>query len=214
MSALRPRGEETSIYRVVHRENLPWVLDNGLHCVNSPVRDPRYVGIGKEDLIARRRVREVPIAPGGTLGDYVPFYFTPFSPMLYNIVTGRGVMHRRDEDLLVLASRLRRVSDAGVPFLFTDAHAYSRLANYHSNIDELDAIDWVVLGNRDFRRDPEDPEKLDRYQAEALVYRHLPVGALIGIICCTDVVGSRVREALAVRALAIEVSVRGRGYFS
>lgn len=29
--------EKALIWRIVHRDNLPWILDNGLHCANSGV---------------------------------------------------------------------------------------------------------------------------------------------------------------------------------
>jgi len=210
----RPNPEEASIYRLVHRDNLSWILDNGMHCASSTVRDPGYVSIGKDDLIVRRALRKVPSFPGGTLADCVPFYFTPFSPMLLNIVTGRGVSRREDAELLVLASRLWAAQAAGVSFVLTDRHAYSKLAVYRAGVDGLNAIDWALLQRRDFSRDPEDPEKQDRYQAEALLHRHLPVEALIGIICCTESVGRRVRREVEVRGLRLEISVRERGYFS
>jgi hypothetical protein len=44
-------------------------------------------------------------------------------------------------------------------------------------------IDWPGLHARDFKRDPDDPGKFERYQAEALVYRHVPIAAILGIIC-------------------------------
>jgi hypothetical protein len=44
---------------------------------------PSFVAIGNPDLISRRKYRAVPIAPSGTLVDYVPFYFTiPFNSLL------------------------------------------------------------------------------------------------------------------------------------
>lgn len=66
--------EKALIWRIVHCDNLPWILDNGLHCANSPTQAPAYITIGNAGLITRRTHREVPIAPGGTLADYVPFY--------------------------------------------------------------------------------------------------------------------------------------------
>lgn len=67
--------EKALIWRIVHRDNLPWILDNGVHCRNSQVYDPNYVEIGNPDLIDKRAHRDVPVGPGGTLSDYVPFYF-------------------------------------------------------------------------------------------------------------------------------------------
>ena len=65
--------EKAMIFRITHRKNVNWLLRNGLRCANSDVRDPEFVNIGNPDLIAKRRSREVPIPPGGTLADYVPF---------------------------------------------------------------------------------------------------------------------------------------------
>ncbi len=85
---LNPR--KALVFRIVHSDNAGWILSNGMHCSTSGCLDPDYRPIGNPEIIERRRTREVPIPPGGTLSDYVPFYFTPFSPMFYNIVTGYG----------------------------------------------------------------------------------------------------------------------------
>ena len=77
------------IFRITHIDNVRWMLQHGLHCRNGD-QDPDFVTIGLQDVIDRRHEHTVPIHPGGTLSEYVPFYFTPFSPMAYNIHTGLG----------------------------------------------------------------------------------------------------------------------------
>jgi hypothetical protein len=47
--------EKALIFRIVHRGNVPWILDKGLYCKNSKVLDPNYVEIGNLDLITKRR---------------------------------------------------------------------------------------------------------------------------------------------------------------
>src|SRR5258708_7449595 len=109
------------IFRIVHRDNVPWILDHGLHCKNSNARDLNYVDIGNLDLISRRAAHPVALDPGGTLSDYVPFYFTPFSPMMYNIKTGWGDIRKREnEEIVILASSLHVLGKTAVRFLFTD----------------------------------------------------------------------------------------------
>jgi hypothetical protein len=54
-------------------------------------RKNSLVTIGNNEVIRKRAIKEVPIPPKGTLDDYVPFYFTPYSMMLYNIHTGYRV---------------------------------------------------------------------------------------------------------------------------
>ena len=83
------------IFRITHIRNVSWILANGLHCRNSGRTDPEFVTIGMPDIIALRDTRTVPVPPHGTLSDYIPFYFTPKSPMLYNIVTGWGSIPQR-----------------------------------------------------------------------------------------------------------------------
>ena len=205
--------EKALIWRIVHRDNLPWVLDNGLHCANSGVLSPNYVNIGNADLIDKRRHRQVPIAPGGTLADYVPFYFTPFSVMMKNIHSGWGVQQRRNEEVVILVSSLHLIQELGLPFVFTNAHAYPDWTNYYSDLAQLGEIDWGILQRRDFKRDPDDPRKMERYQAEALIHRHLPVEGVLGIVCYTGTLKQRIEQDIQARDLNLPVHVRTEWYF-
>ena len=117
MAAVNLNLEKALIFRIVHVDNLPWILDRGLHCRNSPVFDPHYRNIGNPELIDRRHCRVVPLPPGGTLSDYVPFYFTPFSIMMLNIKTGYGgVTQVPNEDIVIVVSSLRRLAELKIPF--------------------------------------------------------------------------------------------------
>lgn len=171
------------IFRITHIDNVPWILRNGIHCRNSPVRDPNFQAIGDPDLIQKRSNRNVPIGPRGTLNDYVPFYFTPHSPMLYKIKTGHGVRSVPMSEIVIFASSLPRLVATGTPFVYTDRHAYLQAAIYLTDLQDLDRIDWRLIASRNFQRDPNQPDRVERYQAEALIYRHVPVSALIGIAC-------------------------------
>ena len=97
--------ENAFIFRITHIENVPWLLENGIHCSNSDQRDPNFHPIGNPDLIDKRTRRVVPVPPGGTLSDYVPFYFTHHSPMLYNIKTGyNGIMMTPMSEIVILVT--------------------------------------------------------------------------------------------------------------
>jgi ssDNA thymidine ADP-ribosyltransferase, DarT len=207
--------DKALVWRILHRANLPWVLDNGLHCGTSLVRSPAWLSIGNGELIDKRARHPVPVAPGGVLNDYVPFYFTPFSVMLRNIHTGwGGIQQVPNEDIVILVSSLHRVQALGLPFLFTDRHAYSGLARYFSDLARLDQIAWDLLQRRDFKRDPEDPGKLERYQAEALVHRQVPLQALLGLVCFTDGVRADLERTIVDRGLALPVHTRPGWYFT
>ncbi len=206
--------QKALIWRIVHRDNLPWILDNGLHCGNSAVKALDWVNIGNPELVDKRANHSVPLPPGGLLNDYVPFYFTPFSPMLRNIHTGwGGIQKRPNEEIVILVSSLRHIAGLGLPFLFTDSHAYYQWADFYADLTDLDKIDWPLLQARDFKRDPEDPAKFERYQAEALIHQHLPVSGLLGIVCYTETLQQRIEQELQALNLNLPVYVRTGWYF-
>lgn len=173
--------EKALIFRIVHKDNIGRVIKNGCHCRSTMAGKATYVEIGNQELIEKRTLRTVPCAPGGTLSDYVPFYFTPFTPMLYNIKTGYGVPKQPMSDIVILVSSLPRLQKQNIPFVFSDRHAYLRTAQFSNDLDDLDWIIWPVLQARDFKKD--DADKFEKYQAEALVYKHVPVSSLKAIVC-------------------------------
>lgn len=206
--------EKALIFRITHRDNIPWILDHGLHCPSSKTLDPNYVDIGNADLIGKRNVHPVPQSPGGTLSDYVPFYFTPLSIMLFNVKTGwGGVRKRENQEIVMMVTSLHTLKRRGLSFLFTDRHAYLATAEFFSDLLRLDQIDWPRLQQRDFKADPEDPSKKERYQAEALVHKHLPVDALAGFVCYNDPAAAAINKALAKRNMTAKVVKKPDWYF-
>lgn len=207
-------SQKALIFRITHIDNVQWLLENGVHCRSSNHVDPNFREIGNPDLINKRQTRGVPIAPYGTLSDYVPFYFTPYSPMLYNIKTGhQGMRQTPMSEIVVLVSSLHRVAEIGLPFVFTDRHAYLEAAEYSSDLVELDRIDWKILQARDFKRNPDDPGKFERYQAEALIHRELPVSALLGIVCYDSKQESHVSGLVSTCSVSLKVKTRRNWYF-
>lgn len=74
-------------------------------------------------------------------------------------------------------------------------------------------IDWDILQKRDFERDPDDPGKFERYQAEALIYQHCPVKALLGMICHNEIVETSIKGMLNDSGLDLPIYTRPRWYF-
>ena len=117
--------------------------------------------------------------------------------MLLNITTGfNGVPRRPREEIVIFVSSLSKLQAMDIPFLFTDRHANLATAQFLSDIPKLNWIDWSALQHRDFKRDLEDPGKFERYQAEALVHRHLPIAGLLGIICANDNVANTLKNSV------------------
>lgn len=206
--------EKALIFRITHRDNLPWILRNGLHCRNSDWTDSNFVSIGNPDLIDKRSYHPVKIPPGGTLSDYVPFYFTPLSPMLLNIKTSfNGIRQRSNEEIVVLVASLRKLEADGVRFLFTDRHAFLNAAQPYSDLANLDKVDWRILQNRDFRRDVDDLGKMERYMAEALIYKELPLAGLLGVACYNDAMVTHVKDMINHAGVQLSCARRSEWYF-
>ena len=202
------------IFRATHVDNLPWILGNGLHCKASDVKDPDFVEIGNRDLIKKRPAKLVPVAQGETLDCYVPFYFTPCSPMLYNMRTGwNNITKRQPCELVFLVASLRSLAAHGVPFVFSDRHALMTGATFSTALDDLDRLGWEYWQCQDFKRDPNDPEKFERYQAEALIHRHLPVERVDAIACSSELEQARVAEMVHNCGEEIEVVCRRHWFF-
>lgn len=198
------------IFRIVHKGNIGPMLSDGCHC-RSTTDGKKYVEIGNQELIQKRGNRAVPCGPGGTLSDYVPFYFTPYSPMLYNIKTGyNGIRQRPMKDILILVSSLHHLAKISTPFVFTDRHAYLKTAQFSDDLADLDWIIWPTLQVRDFKRD--DVDKFEKYQAEALVYKHVPLAAVLGIVCYDDEAKADVETAASRKEAKVKVMKERRWF--
>jgi hypothetical protein len=178
------------------------------------MHDPNYITIGNAELIAKRRSRNVPVHPHGTLENYFPFYFTPYSPMLLNIKTGyNGITRRANEDIVILVSSLHRLKELQLAFVFSDRHAFLKTARFSDDLADLDRIDWKILQARDFRHDINDLEKMDRYMAEALVFERLPVEAPLGATCYNAGAASALEAEVRKRNVNLRVIVKPTWYF-
>ncbi|MDP1859522.1 MAG: DUF4433 domain-containing protein, partial [Gemmatimonadaceae bacterium] len=170
--------------------------------------------IGSSQLIERRKTITVAVKPGGVLADYVPFYLTPGTPMLLNIVTGRGgVQQRRKAEIVVVVSSVDRLRECACSVVFSDRHAAARLATLTDDPAILGTLDWPRFRARDFVRDLDDPDRFERYEAEVLVHSHVPLDAILGLACYDDESEHSLREAIANRGLSLPVKKMPRYFF-
>jgi hypothetical protein len=202
------------IFRLTHISNLSNILMcGGIHCASSVEHNPNFVSIGRDDIIHKRARTEVPIFPAGMLSDYVPFYFTPLSMMMFNIITGWGILKRQPDELIIIVSSLPKVKEIGIPFVFTNQNACSSGVKFYNSLEDLRHIAWELLQRHDFQIDHANPYKQLWYQAEALVYEQLPLKAVLGIRCYSNRSNQQIETLLKQHESKIPVRTAPNLYF-
>jgi hypothetical protein len=166
----------TPIYRIMHVDNLPVVIGCGyLLCENRRQQAGDWRSIAHENIQQRRRAQPVPCGLGGTVNDYVPWYFAPRSPMLYahhkSSVPGNS---DGQKVIIYLRSTIETVVRAGLPFVFTDGHGIMFNSSFYHDLGDLDKIDWPLMQSRYWNATNGDPDRPRRRQAEFLVHQRCP----------------------------------------
>lgn len=194
--------EPTPIYRMIHVENLEVCLRRGgLHAPNHcPDDGLAYRTIHRTDVQASRRVTVVRGGPGGTVHDYVPFYFGVLSPMLLQHKTGQVPGYTEGQDpLIYLVATVQTVAAAGIPVVFTDGHSLAKWTQFFDEVARLDRVDWDIVPQR-YRADTvQQPDRQRRKQAEFLVHRFLPWALVDSIGVHSSTMKARVDAILATR---------------
>ncbi len=185
-----------SLFHITHVSNLPSIIRAGELWSDS---ECRRRGAGSQNIAYRhikdrRARRPVPdTAGGGTLADYVPFYFAPRSPMLYAI--NKGLVEpslRGRQDLIVhLVTSIEAVMATGRRWCFTDRHADLNHAQFFDGLSELpSAVSWEAMRDNFWGRSPEQRELR---QAEFLLRTSMPWSCTteIGVMNQTTLIAAR-----------------------
>jgi hypothetical protein len=168
---------------MTHVENLPQIVaEGGLVCdAEAERRELCKQSIAYTELKQRRATRPVEklffgqIAAGGVLADYVPFYFTIRSPMLYAI-KGGYVQHfkGRQSDVVYFVSSVEAIAASDRVWCFTNGHAVEGVTEFFDSLADLDKVDWEVIRDWSWQNTLADLDRKRRKQAEFLVHRRVP----------------------------------------
>lgn len=157
----------------------------------------------------------MPIAPGGMVADYVPFYFAPRSPMLFAIDRGNVPTYQQGcAEIVYLVSNTQELRERGLSVLGTDRNATMAYAEFTSDDDHLtDIVDWDLMKARIWRKTVDEPDRMERRQAELLVHEQMPWSAIMEVATKSEEVKSRVEAALSRLGQSTPVAVRPGWYF-
>jgi len=206
----------TAIYHITHLDNLPAIIQrDGLLCDNARAAEGiACLGIAHVHIKQRRARKVVPVAPGGTLADFVPFYFAPRSPMLYAINGGWVEGYKSGQTPVVhLVSSAEAIAAAGLRFCFSDGHAEMDISDFYGDLAYLKEIDWEIMKATYWRDTNEDNDRKRRRQAEFLVHHALPWQFITEIGVISSKVGAAVAAVLATVAHKATVAVHRDWYY-
>ena len=203
-------------YRICNIRNLTHILEAGLCTKNHPSASSHYYPIGNPDIIGTRDKTPVRIKDYGTIGDYVPFYFTPRSIMLFNIITGYYaplVPQLSREQIIVIRSEIAALSQSKC-FFFTDGQANSVYSKHYADLKDLDKIDWESIQQSNFQKSDLDTDRPRRYQAEFLVHSHVPLELIECILVYNEKTQLVVNKELQAAGFNIPVKVAPICFFA
>lgn len=201
------------IYHFTDIDNLAGILEAGaLHCHRDA---PTAVEVGKADIKASRRNRQVRCGPGGMVCDYVPFYFAPRSPMMYTIKGGNVEGVSMDlSRLIYLISSTEAVYQAGVPCVYTDGNAAVLITKFCDDPRSLAThVDFPLMGQTMWNSTPQDPDRMRRRMAEFLVHERLPMELVRGIAVHSVRVLAIVASLADEISWAVKTDIRRNWYF-
>lgn len=182
-------------------------MHHGLCYSGHPEANPNFINIGHGQLISDRHTHPITqLADAGSLGEYIPFYFGPFSPMLLMIKNGTPPVQRRpQEEIVYIISSVQAIKEAKLEYCFTDRQAKKKLAGFYRDDQDLNMIDWDVVRLQFWRNTSEYIDMQDRKQAEFLVRHHVPISCISWLAVKTQERKQYFEEMIANLGLPIQV---------
>jgi hypothetical protein len=182
--------ENVLIYHITDVSNLPSILaEGGLHSdLAMAQRNPTVIGYGH---IKERRMKEIRVAccAGRFVGEFVPFYFCPRSPMLFTINkgnTGRPAGCQRT--IVHLVSSVQAGMALGQLWAVSDGNAGAFHTWFGSDLEAIKTLDWAAIRATDWRG------KTHQKSAEFLVAEFFPWTGIHAIGCENTGVAKQVHD--------------------
>ncbi|HBB01206.1 MAG TPA: hypothetical protein DCZ19_09085 [Porphyromonadaceae bacterium] len=202
-------------YRITHINNLPLLLQNGIVNKHHPNASKHFMEIGNPEIIDVRRAKPVRISNYGIIGDYVPFYFTPKSIMLFNIITGyhHPIVPKRNKNEILVIRCLIEVLANLPKWFFTDGQGNDMISNHYNNLADLIQIDWDCIQQSNFSKNDGDYDRPRRYQAEFLVYNEVPLEYIESLNVYDQITADRVNNLLNKNNINLTVNVQPQYFF-
>ncbi len=163
------------LYHFTHMDNLSAIVQNGLCCDNG-LAETSYINSGNRDIKHRRK--GMSINQEYTVGDFVPFYFAPRSPMLYTQWKNGLVVQA---DIIYLVTTIGTFLDGDTTFYFSNRNAATYAATFYNTEKDLCRVPWEHMQGDMWNNMEAYPDRMAQRMAEFLVYWHVPWTSILGI---------------------------------
>jgi hypothetical protein len=207
---------KTYIYHITPLDNLAKILDCGaLRSYNTLDRtNVQFTNMSYNTVQDRRAKIHIPCGSGGTLHNYVPFYFAPRSPMLYAIKSGNVPGHTAGQTPIIhLVSTIETIQAHNLPFVFTDGHGIMALTQFYTDLADLDFVDWTIMRAEQWADTNSDGDRKRRRQAEFLIYNECPWAVIRGIGTINESIKEQAEHIIHQAKLTTPVIVRQDWYY-
>jgi len=203
------RAAQISIYHITDVANLPNILsDGGLHSdAIMAQRNPTVIGYSH---IKRRRLTQirVPCCNNRFVGEFVPFYFCPRSPMLYTINQGAtGLPPGCQSTIVHLVSNVDAGVGLGQDWAISDGNAGAFHTDFGSNLNALDGLDWPAIRAQNWQG------KTHEKSAEFLVADFFPWSCIQQIGCHNSQVAQQAKDLIQNHSHQPSVDVEPSWYY-
>lgn len=170
------------VFRMTHIDNIPYIAECGFAHKDSVKASADYIPIGDMSMIDARS-RKI-VVDGYSLDEFIPFYFGPRSPMLYEIQHGfNNVKKRGADEIVYCVVRLDTIREAKQRFYFTDGHAMNAITSFYG-MNRIGEIDSIISCDDVFAQywKNDDPDLKRRKEAELLLLDELPPEMIAGYV--------------------------------
>ncbi|HEY1571897.1 MAG TPA: DUF4433 domain-containing protein [Pseudonocardiaceae bacterium] len=123
---------------------------------------------------------------GVCVGDHVPFYFTPRSPMPYRVLKHKAQYQGDHTGLVMLGISLRSVLEQRLTWCVSDRNAASPVVRFTCDVQGLGTfIDFDLMTQFMYGRTQDDADRPTRRAAELLVLGQVPLALVTHVVVTT-----------------------------
>jgi hypothetical protein len=207
--------QPTPIIHMTHVTNLPKILSAGQLVATSQLlaQGKAFTNIAYTSIQQQRSAKRIPCGPGGSLDEYVPFYFASRSPMLCAIHNGRVNCEGGQNAIIHLVSTAQQVASMGRRFVFTNGHGIMSYTDFYDDLAQLGEVDWDMITAKYWFDTADDGDRKRRKQAEFLVYKSLAWEQVRVIVVGTGAAERQVTQMLQTATHRPPVKLKTNWYY-